>query len=133
MLLLFIPILPVTVNTNQFTLAISDGWSMFDSLIIYTANKRYFIIDQQIARHFLDSSECLYQPLPVYVNQIIYPFLTSRISANHGFELVNLIILYSLMFLYSVESLSCTLSASTNFIDHYAIEIIPIYYKITVF
>ena len=46
--------------------------------------KRYIIIDQQIAcRHFVDYSEWLYQPLPYYATQIINPFLTLRISANH--------------------------------------------------
>ena len=33
-------------------------------------NKRYFLIDQQLARHFV-------LPLPFYPTQIITPFLTS--------------------------------------------------------
>ena len=46
--------------------------------------KRYFIIDQQIARHLVSYSICLYQPpLPFYVTQIINPFLASTMSANH--------------------------------------------------
>ena len=36
-----------------------------------------YIVDQQIARHFV------HHP-PLYATQIINPFLTSRISANHG-------------------------------------------------
>ena len=45
--------------------------------------KRYFLIDQQIARHFVHYSECLYHPLIYYATQIINPFLTLRILANH--------------------------------------------------
>ena len=37
--------------------------------------KRYFIIDQQIARHFVHYSECLSNPLPFYATQIITLFL----------------------------------------------------------
>ena len=40
--------------------------------------KRYFIIDQQIARHFVHHSECLYVLL-----KIINSFLASWILANH--------------------------------------------------
>ena len=45
--------------------------------------KRYFIIDQQIVRNFVHFSECSYHLLPFYTTQMINPFLTSRISANH--------------------------------------------------
>ena len=45
--------------------------------------KRYFIIDQQIARHFVHYIEYPYDPLPFYATQIINPVLTSRISTNH--------------------------------------------------
>ena len=45
-------------------------------------NKRYFIIDQQIARHFVHYRECLSNPLPFYTIQITNPFLNSRISPN---------------------------------------------------
>ena len=45
--------------------------------------KRYFMIDQQIARHFVHYSEYIYHPLPFYTTKIINPFLNSRISANH--------------------------------------------------
>ena len=46
-------------------------------------NKIYFIIDQQIARYFVQYSECLTNYLPFYATQIIYTFLNSRISCNH--------------------------------------------------
>ena len=46
-------------------------------------NKKYFIIDQQIARNFVQYSECLSNLLPNYETQIINPFLNSMISANH--------------------------------------------------
>ena len=57
-----------------------------------TTNKRYFTIHQQIVRHFVHYSECLYHPLPFYANQIIGNFLTSRMWANQdkwlGFSLI---------------------------------------------
>ena len=34
-------------------------------------NKRYFMIDQQISRHFVLYSEYLYHPLPFYAIKII--------------------------------------------------------------
>ena len=43
--------------------------------------KRYFILDQQIAWHFVHWMS-LQTPFS-YVTQIINPFLTSRLSANH--------------------------------------------------
>ena len=46
-------------------------------------NKRYFIIDQQIARHFVHYSECLSNLTSFYTIQLINPFLISRITANH--------------------------------------------------
>ena len=48
--------------------------------------KIYFIIDQQIARHFVQFSECLSSPIHSYATQIIKPFLSSRILANHDKE-----------------------------------------------
>ena len=70
--------------------------------------KRYFIIDQHIARYFVHYIDSL-QSTPM-----IFPFLTSRISANHEsgleFQLI-LEFLYSLMFLYSRISF---LSAYSN-------------------
>ena len=44
--------------------------------------KRYIILDQQLAQHFVKCSECLANP-PCYATQIINPFLKSRSSANH--------------------------------------------------
>ena len=65
-------------------------------------NKKYFLIDQQIARHFVHYSKCLYNPLPFNATQIDNPFLTSRISSNHdrglGFQPIVKSV-YSLMFL----------------------------------
>ena len=45
--------------------------------------KRYFIIDQQIAWHFVHYSECLFHPLPFFATLTTNHFPTSRISANH--------------------------------------------------
>ena len=47
--------------------------------------KRYFIIDKQIARHFVQYTECLYAtlPIPFYVTQFLDPFLNLRILTNH--------------------------------------------------
>jgi len=44
--------------------------------------KKNFIIEKQIAWHFVKYSENLSTPL-VHVTQIIHPFLNSRISADH--------------------------------------------------
>ena len=51
-------------------------------------SQRYFLIDQQIAQYFAQYSEVLTTPIPFYANQIINPFLTSRVSANHDKRLV---------------------------------------------
>ena len=53
------------------------------------ANKRYFMIDQQIVQHFVHYSECLSNHPPFYATQIISSFLSSRISANHVGILAN--------------------------------------------
>ena len=45
-------------------------------------NKRYFKIDQQIARNFVHYREYLSNLLPFYTIQITNPFLNSRISPN---------------------------------------------------
>ena len=45
--------------------------------------KRDFIIEKQIAWHFVKYCECLSYPLTFYATQIINPFLNSRIPANH--------------------------------------------------
>jgi hypothetical protein len=48
------------------------------------ANKRYSIIDQQIAWHFVDYTVNDFKfPLSFSVTQIINTFLNSRNSANH--------------------------------------------------
>ena len=48
-----------------------------------TLYKRYVMIDQQIAWHFVHYSECLSNSLShIYATQIINPFLNSRISTN---------------------------------------------------
>ena len=65
-------------------------------------DKGYFIIDQQIARHFVHYSNYPNHPLPFYTTNITNPFLTPRISAYHDKGLGFLRIgesLYSLMFL----------------------------------
>ena len=51
------------------------------SLGLAMSCKKYFIKDQQISRHFVQFSECLYRSLPFLAIQTIN--LTSRISANH--------------------------------------------------
>ena len=65
--------------------------------------KRYFMIDQQKARHFVHFSEYLSTSIPFYATQIIKNFLNSRISANHdkGLRFLPMMVksLYSLMFL----------------------------------
>ena len=38
-------------------------------------SKRYFRIDQQIARHLVHNIECFSNPLPFYATQKIKPFL----------------------------------------------------------
>ena len=70
--------------------------------LLICRNKRYFIIDQQIARHFCNTVEVFQTPLSFYIIQIINPFLNLRISANHDKEQGLQPILkscYSLMFL----------------------------------
>ena len=42
-------------------------------------SKIYFIIDQKIARYFVQYSDVLNTLIPFYANQIINPFLTSRV------------------------------------------------------
>ena len=58
----------------------SRPWVSF--YLLTGVGKRYFIIDQQIAQHFLQYSECLSNPLRFYKTQIINLFLNPRISAN---------------------------------------------------
>ena len=40
------------------------------SYFIFGIYKRYLIIDQQIAQHFVNYSDCLHTPLPFYETQI---------------------------------------------------------------
>ena len=47
-----------------------------------SANKRYFIIDQQIARIYCTTVNVFQTPLPFSATQITNPFLNSRILAN---------------------------------------------------
>ena len=50
----------------------------------YTKYKRYFKIDQQIARHSVQFSECLLNPPSLLGNSNNYHLFNSRISANHN-------------------------------------------------
>ena len=50
-------------------------------IIIYLS-KRYFRIDQHLARHFECKVECLSSPPPFLCSQIIIPFLNSMTSTN---------------------------------------------------
>ena len=73
---------------------------MFKGIFCEWFSKRYSIIDQQLARHFVQYSEWLTISLPFYATQIIDPFLTLRISANPDFRFQPFVnSLYTLMFL----------------------------------
>ena len=48
--------------------------------------KRDFILDHQIARHFVQYSEWLSDPLPFYATQLINSFLNAKNPANHDKE-----------------------------------------------
>ena len=48
-----------------------------------TINKRYSIIDKQIARHFCKTVNVFQTPLPFYATHMINPFPNSRISAKY--------------------------------------------------
>ena len=41
-------------------------------------------MDQQTARHFVDTVNVFTTPLPFYATQINYPFITSKILPNHN-------------------------------------------------
>ena len=84
-------------------------------------NVTKILIDQQISRHFVHYSVCLYHLLPFYATQIINPLLTSMISANNnkvlGFQPI-VEILHSLMFLQCIISFVLLLvNSSTLFIS----------------
>ena len=73
---------------NELMIVIIDGGGGSIDLFINhmrgpRKQKRYFIIEQQVARYFVLSSECLSKFLISYSMQ---SFLKSRISANHGKE-----------------------------------------------
>ena len=75
----------IIFNVAQGSVCIISGYPWIQRnclkiLNLMIQDKRYFIIDQQIASHFVHYSECLYYPLPLYATQIINHFLTSRIS-----------------------------------------------------
>ena len=72
--------------------------------------KRYFTIDQRIARHFVASLNVFNNPLPFYATQIIGPFLTSMILANHdkGFGFYCILVLFFIVQLY-IRNFSLTM------------------------
>ena len=55
--------------------------------------KRDFIIEKQIARHYMYTPNVYQNPLQFYANQTINPFLNSMISANHENSLYPLLFL----------------------------------------
>ena len=75
---------------------------LIESKIMYT--KRYFEIDQHLARHCLYYDECI-NPTPFLCSQLITPFLDSIITTNQEIELEFQPIEEPLFFLSSVESL----------------------------
>ena len=72
-----------SLNTRMFSeeQSTNKSWACWNSSL--EIDKRYFMIDQQIAQHFVHYSKCLYHPLLFFATQIIIPFLNSKISANH--------------------------------------------------
>ena len=79
---------------------------------LLSLSKRYLIIDQQIARLFVNYSECLYNPPSLLCNSNT-DSITSRIPANHakglGFQPI-VKSLCSLMFLQRRISFLCPLA-----------------------
>ena len=63
---------------HALKLLIKISMKIYYNLLLHY-HKRYFIIDQEIMRHFVHYSECLYLPLPFSATQIINTFLTLRI------------------------------------------------------
>ena len=61
---------------------------MLKQVLCCHSNKRYFKIDQYLARHFVYYGECPSYPTPFLCSQITTPFLNSFLSTNHekGFE-----------------------------------------------
>ena len=50
---------------------------------MFSSNNRYFIIDQQIAGHFVHYSECLFHPPSLLCHSNNQPFSYFKVSANH--------------------------------------------------
>ena len=66
------------------------GFAPYQSNSVYKKvryNKRYTILDQQIAQHFVQYIEGLSTTLAFYATQIINSILKSMISANHDIGL----------------------------------------------
>ena len=63
-------------------------WSRLDLASYLTMDKQLkdFILEKQIALHFVQNSECPSNPPSRTCNSIINPFLDSRIPANHDKE-----------------------------------------------
>ena len=91
-------------NTSAISITNFFSSNIFFSLWLVTTdwdNKTYFIIYQQIARHFVHYIENLSNPPFLLCNSIFNSFLNSRISANYdrGFRFYPIVkSLYSLMF-----------------------------------
>ena len=69
------------IQNNDLSLCLVNSQC---SLICFIGlKKRHFIIDQQIAWHFVHYSECLYHLPSLLSTQITTPFLTSRFSTRH--------------------------------------------------
>ena len=49
---------------------------------VVVVDKRYFKIDQHLARHFVYNVNCLSSPPPFLCSQVITPFLNLMISTN---------------------------------------------------
>ena len=75
-------------NITTYTIYIypSPNLAILEHKIV-ACNKRYSIIDQQIAHIFCTTVNVGTTRLPFYATQIINPFLKSRISANHDKEM----------------------------------------------
>ena len=56
--------------------------SMYCTYSVHCTMKRYFKIDQHLARYFVYNVECLSSHPPFLCSQIITPLLTSMISTN---------------------------------------------------
>ena len=59
----------IIVSKYEIMKLVSESWSQ-----VQNTKKRYFIIDQQIERYFVQYSESLSNLLPFYATQLINPF-----------------------------------------------------------